>query len=156
MDDMDQKIKDGLESLYTGYKAYGPYIRKDRRAYFVCALMVDGVIQHNSTKFSIMRARALLEVRLGRVLTEGEDADHISGDATDDSSENIQLLSKKDHRAKSGKEASERTCRKILAVCPYCGTTFKCRRWNYEVAVAKGKKPCCSYSCSAKMNRSGR
>lgn len=57
----------------------------------------------NSSKdrSSVQYARYLLAVQLGRFLTEDEEADHIDDDKTNDSIENLRVLSCKEHRLKS-------------------------------------------------------
>lgn len=46
-------------------------------------------------------ARYVLAVKIGRLLTEDEEADHIDEDRTNDAPDNLQLLSSKDNKIKN-------------------------------------------------------
>lgn len=68
-------------------KIYGPYLRKDGRQHVVIKY-ADGTLQTKSYP------RLLLEERLGRLLTEDETVDHIDGNFTNNSYENLRILSR--------------------------------------------------------------
>jgi hypothetical protein len=90
-------------------------------------------------------ARYLLAVKLGRYLTEYEEADHIDTDRTNDSIDNLQVLTVEKHREKTSKEFSGRTM--IALVCDHCGKDFE-----REVRNVKYQHNFCCRSCAGKFN----
>lgn len=88
-------------------------------------------------------ARYLLAVKLGRILREDEEADHINEDCTDDREDNIQLLTKTEHIAKSSLTAT--TGRAMVELsCDYCGGTFQREKRKLS---PKSKHFFCCRSC---------
>ncbi len=89
-------------------------------------------------------ARYLLCVKEGRILSKNEEADHIDNDKTNDSLENLQILTKDKHRVKS---ISERPSAETdVLQCTYCGKHF-----DRPSRIQKYKSPenvFCSYSCN--------
>ena len=63
-------------------------------------------------------ARYLLSVKHGRYLTENEEADHINTDKTNDSIENLQILTIEEHKEKSSNERNGITY--VSFVCETC------------------------------------
>lgn len=84
-------------------------------------------------------ARYLMSVHLGRLLTKEEQVDHINNDKSDDSFENLQILTPKENRKKRDliiKEAYREF------ICPICNKNFKLtKRQSHR------KNPCCSKVC---------
>ena len=68
-------------------KIYGPYLRKDGRKHVV-------IINDDGTSCTRSYPRLLLEQKLGRPLLDTETVDHIDGDFTNDSFENLRVLSR--------------------------------------------------------------
>lgn len=71
------------------YRIYGPYTRKDGRKHIVLTKRYSGVsLTYSYSKF-------LLEMKLGRILTLNETCDHKNDDFTDDSYDNLQVLTRR-------------------------------------------------------------
>lgn len=98
------------------------------------------------SRTTISYARYLLSVQLGRFLTENEEADHIDQDRTNDSLENLQVLTVDEHKAKTKKESSGLST--IDCICSFCSVSFTRR-----AAHVRGEQTFCSHSCSAKYSR---
>lgn len=94
-------------------------------------------------------ARYLLAVKIGRYLTEDEEADHIDNDGTNDSIDNIQILSVEEHRLKTLAFTPTQAVSKLT--CSVCNKEFL--RTTREVKSRKSKRPCCSFKCSSKLPR---
>ena len=77
------------------------------------------LIKSDKARKTISYARYVLACKVGRFLTEDEDADHVNDDRLDDRSENLQILSKKANRQKS--VAGPKT---VLVTCFHCGEKF--------------------------------
>lgn len=101
----------------------------------------------HSDRSSTQYARYLLSVKLGRFLTKSETVDHIDGDKTNNSLDNLQLLSLGDNVRKSHKKDD------YVLVCPVCGNTFV---RSHSHPSVRGKKKlermrrgelCCSRKC---------
>lgn len=103
------------------------------------------LFNNHNDRSSTQYARYLLAVKLKRFLTEEETVDHIDGDKTNDSLENLQILSKADNIRK--------TCRKpdVKLICPICRQTFY--RQSSKISGkelrerAKNNLICCSRKC---------
>jgi hypothetical protein len=99
------------------------------------------------SRTTISYARYLLSVKEGRFLSENEEVDHIDGNNSNDDLENLQILTKEQHRFKSSLEKSGRTY--IQCVCKYCGIMFE--RELRE--VKRYPNTFCTRSCSGKYKR---
>lgn len=66
----------------------------------------------------VKRCWVVVEARLGRFLEPGEDVHHVNGIKTDDSSENLQVLSHGDHAALTVR---------VAHVCTICGGRHRAR-----------------------------
>lgn len=71
-------------------KIHGPYLRKDGRKHVV-------IIYDDGRKQTRSYPRLLLEEKLGRPLLAEETVDHIDGDFTNDSPDNLRPLSLSDN-----------------------------------------------------------
>lgn len=90
-------------------------------------------------------ARYLLSVNLCRFLLEEETVDHIDGDKTNDSIDNLQILSREDNIRKSSKKITM-----VSFICDFCKKSFSLpKRQTY----GKRKTRCCSRICSASIQR---
>lgn len=93
-------------------KGYLVFNKKEKRRYVI---FFDE--NSKSAVTSVAYARFLLAKKIGRVLEDNEQADHIDGDRQNDSEDNLQLLSKVDNimkywssqERKHGKHAMART-----------------------------------------------
>lgn len=82
------------------------------------------VILFNSPqdRSSTAYARYVMAVKLGRYLTSDEEVDHIDCNKIDDSLENLQLLTKEEHREKT---TAERAVPLLKFICECCGKDFE-------------------------------
>lgn len=96
---------------------------------------------------TVSYARYLLSVKLGRLLTENEEADHIDQDKTNDSLENLQVLTIDEHKAKTKEELSGLTM--VACTCPFCGAEFERRLGQ----TGRYKNTFCSRSCNVKFSQ---
>ncbi len=97
----------------------------------------------NSDRTTITYARYLMCVKLGYELRNDLEVDHKNGDHSNDNIENLEVLSKEDHRAKSGKENTMR----CLFVCPVCGKELYLSPSRVKI------RKTCSSSCNMKRTR---
>lgn len=82
------------------------------------------VILFNSSqdRSSTAYARYVMAVKLGRYLTSDEEVDHIDCNKFNDSLDNLQLLTKEEHREKT---TAERSVTPLKFVCECCGKDFE-------------------------------
>lgn len=103
------------------------------------------LILYNSPKdrSSTQYARYLMAIKLGRFLMNGETVDHIDGDKTNDSIDNLQLLSRAENIRKSCKKPD------IILKCPVCGKMFTRTRSQLRGRLDRAFKNdvCCSIEC---------
>ncbi len=93
--------KEKLLELYPGYTSVlGPYARLDGRKHIVLnnANAAKGTDRKTKT---VSYPKALLEIKLGRVLVGDETTDHIDKNKFNDSLDNLQVLSHADNARKS-------------------------------------------------------
>lgn len=106
------------------------------------------MVNNSEERTTVSYARYLLSVKLGRYLTDDEEADHIDADKTNDSLENLQVLSREEHIKKT---ISDRPiCIAYTAICTFCTEEFKVPPWKFKTR----KNFFCSRSCNAKFTRS--
>jgi len=126
---------------------YGPHKEKRGRKH-VYIVMPDGTRKH------IQYHRYLLEVHLGRFLTDDEVAHHKNGDPTDNRIENLEALTRREHEILHGKVRKDYIGCQFH--CPSCFNLFtlsreqmRAREKNARHGTAT-KGPYCSPSCAAK------
>lgn len=103
------------------------------------------LVNSNTDRTTIAYARYLVCIKLGRILEQGYEVDHINGDCSDDRLDNLQILTTEQHIAKT---ASENIGRLVgLYVCPVCKTEFK-----REVSLVRVANPKCSRKCNGKTS----
>lgn len=132
---------DRITELYGCLKVYGPYQGKDGRRRCVLRFPCG---RTTSKAYS----RLLVEAELGRILSDDEEVDHADGDNTNDDPNNLQVLSRPDHRKKSGVENSKRTNTRVEVLCPECGRAFMARRYRLKLTAS----PCCSRRCASRFS----
>ena len=92
-------------------------------------------------------ARYTLAVKLGRELTEAEEADHKDGDKANDVPTNLQSLDRLANQRKAVIESGRSEVQHILT-CPQCGGPFT-RPTNYvNQRERDGRQMFCSRQCS--------
>ena len=113
-------IRDILK-LYPEYdKVYGPYNRSDGRKHII--LRITGY--KNSPTKTISYPKALLEIKLGRILEDNETADHEDENFTNNNINNLQQLSRADNSAKA-MSVSNRKEKIEICVCLWCNSKFE-------------------------------
>lgn len=130
-----------LESPFKELWTKG-YLRKSKEG----RKRVD-LVSWPESRTTVSYARYLLSVKLGRLLMENEEADHIDQDKTNDDLENLQVLTIEEHKVKTKGEVSGLTM--VTCVCPFCGESFERR----ASLVGRTKNTFCSRSCNAKYNK---
>ena len=78
-------------------RIYGPYKRVDGRKHII--------IYENFKRITVSYPEYLMEQHLGRKLTEDETVDHIDNDFTNDSIDNLQILTRVNNIRKSSPKA---------------------------------------------------
>ena len=106
------------------------------------------LLLYNSHKdrTSTQYARYLKAVELGRFLSEKETVDHIDGDPSNDSIENLQILSLADNNRKTH-------CKPLVElICPICKIHFTRTKTQLRGRLHKieTNSICCSRSCGGK------
>ena len=102
----------------------------------------------DSDRTTISYARYLMCVKIGDFLPASVEVDHIDADKTNDTLENLQVLSVEDHKIKTAKEAAAKSMGVQEVACAYCHTLFN-RRVR---TIRNGRKIFCSRSCNAKYH----
>lgn len=137
-------MKISLEPPFCNHWAYGYLVTNPENR--------KNVLLYNSKedRTTISYARYLVSVEIGSILEEGWEVDHIDEDKTNDSLDNLQILTKEQHLEKS--RASSKIS-VILLKCPYCYTEF----YRESRLVNDSSKFCtrkCQYSSSKDVTRS--
>ena len=131
--DLEQPFK----SLYKR-----AYLREDRSG----RKRVD-LVNSEKDRTTISYARYLMCVKLGYLLSDEYEVDHIDRDCSNDDITNLQVLTKEEHLLKTAKESTTGRNTKLL-VCECCGKYFE-----REVRQIKNRRQFCSYSCNGKMSK---
>lgn len=133
---MQIKLQEPFGEYYAGYKVF----HKTEGRHMLCLLRYDG------TRTTMSWARYLLCVRLGQLLPDGIDADHIDNNKTNDSPDNLQPLPKVCNLEKSRRPATM-----VELVCPMCAKVFT--RPRRQTHLVKGGLPtCCSRRCGGQRS----
>lgn len=126
-------------------KIYGPYIRKDGRKHII-------IIEDNGKRKTKSYPRYLMEMSIGRNLTEFETVDHINEDFTDDRLENLQILSRSENVSKS---SLLRPAKIFEFSCPMCGKYSQKPEKDVRRNRKLGKSgPFCGRTCAGKYKKS--
>lgn len=128
-------------------KVYGPYERNDTGRRQVVIQYDDGRITSKSY------ARYLMEQHLGRELFPDEHVDHIDDDRTNDTIENLQILSPEENAKKYHRFRGTETEMYIFN-CPHCSKEASKPMKDVKANRKKGKAgPFCSRSCAGSFCR---
>lgn len=106
------------------------------------------LIGYDGKRKGMLYARYVWEKHNNRMLPEGFTIDHIDEDKTNDSIENLQILSLLDNMAKNVEVRTKRGELHIIVkvICPICGKEFGYEKRN----LSSHPNPCCSRSCGSK------
>lgn len=129
--------RSGLNHFDPKIKVIGPYTNTENRLYVRC---ID--ITTNKGKNSLY-SRYLMEQKLKRYLTEDETVDHIDRDKNNDSIDNLQILSFKEHIKLDCKRIK---LKEIELICIWCNKVFL-RKVKREIYSGEHSGPFCSGKC---------
>lgn len=107
----------------------------------------------------ISHARYLMSVSLGRFLRADEHVDHKDDDCSNDSIDNLQILTQAENNAKKRDQeliASGMESYWAILQCPVCEEDFVKRNRVFIKAQKEGKVLTCSRRCSAKNQGFGK
>lgn len=147
---MDPEFITALLALYPDYtRVYGPYANpaNDGRSHII---LFDG----ERNRRTVSWPKAMMEVKLGRVLQDDEQVDHIDDDPTNDAYENFQVLTPSANMLKE--RIKNGTTVKIGDfVCPQCGSPFqrKMKYINNNQGTQQKAGPFCGRSCAGLFNQ---
>ena len=117
------------------------YLREDSKG----RRRVD-LINSRNDRTTISYARYLMCVKIGYVLSNDYEVDHIDGNCNNDEILNLQILTKEEHLLKTVREATTgRNMKTLLCVC--CGCEFE-----REVRNIRNSRSICSRSCNGKLS----
>ena len=128
-------------------KIYGPYTRKDGRKHVI---LYDPETQKRTT---VSYPKYLMEQHLGRKLGPDETVDHKDDDFTNDSLDNLQILT----RVENIKKAARLRPAEILDFkCSICNINFTLDAPTYRHNQVNNNRagPFCSRSCAGKYSTS--
>lgn len=128
------------EYPYNEYYLYVVFHKSEGRRY---ANLVP--MDTNKNRKTISYARYLMSVKEHRILEEWEHVDHIDNDKTNDSIDNLQILSITENNKKYAKFHGVTY---VKLKCPNCGTIFSRQKRNTFLSKS-GKFTGCSRTCSA-------
>ena len=132
------------EYPYDDYYLYKVHHKKENRNYAILIPIDENKNLHRTT---LSYARYLMSVKLQRFLLPEEQIDHIDNDKTNDSIENLQILTKKQNNVK---EALRHNKKVLVYKCPNCGKIFY-REYKNRNVYKNYKTICCSRRCSGKF-----
>lgn len=135
-------MKLALEKPYSDDWDYGYLVKNKEDRKQVCLYVKDGE-KRTTTPF----ARYLMSVEIGRYLRDDEHVDHIDEDKTNDSVDNLQILTPLENSKKyfllKGKRA-----KKVVLSCPQCQEDFMLTERHYKSRIKNNKRIFCSKNCS--------
>lgn len=133
--------------VYSEYKAYGPYTRKDGRQH-VCLV-------HNKTKQkkTVSYPKYIYEIHFNKYIEKGIDVHHIDNDFSNNKISNLELINKKEHsRNHAKKQISKLDLEENYLKCYRCGDQImlskkQLRHFIYNRDSRKRLGPFCSKHC---------
>ena len=138
--------------VYEGYKIGKSYLGSDGR-YRIYLTSPDG------DRRVMSYPKYLMEVHIGRYLTDEETVDHIDYNPKNNDISNLRIVKRSTH-------ASEDAKRLVLQefTCPYCGNKFTLTPKQLHNRLMNQKRkgredmtgPYCSKSCASKATRFGK
>ena len=129
-----------------------PYNKDYHRAYLVNSQGRNSVCLYNTetkARHTVSYARYLMATSLNRFLTDDEEVDHIDNDKTNDSIDNLQLLSRTENIKKQKRLIG---LKKVLYECPVCNEHFSVRKGLSHLVNKRKKSMTCSRSCGGKIS----
>lgn len=127
---------------FEQYTVYKNFHKKMKR--MQCCLVNKNDYNDRRT---LTYAKYILSVKLGRILNSEEEVDHINGDKTDDRTENLQILTRAQHKEKTLSETP--IAAMTVIICKMCEKEFETLTKNIKFKLEKNKHIFCSRSCCA-------
>jgi len=153
--ELELEFKLKLLKLYPHYdKVTGPYLRKDGRKHIV--LNNSSLSKGDKSKLrTISWPKALMEVKLNRLLSNYETVDHIDENLSNDDYDNLQLLSREANIIKSFNLNPYRFSEYLSYVCSECNNQFLVLARQVRGNQIRQNKagPFCSRVCAGKYSR---
>ena len=128
---------------FIGYVFYKQFLPNGRCYYYLYSRSLG-------KRRLISRARYRMSVALGRRLKKWEHVDHRDEDKTNDSIDNLQILTQAQNNRKSVKVRGKQK-KFIRLSCVVCGTEFRRTRRLHRMRMKEGNLPTCSKSCGGKV-----
>jgi predicted RNA-binding Zn-ribbon protein involved in translation (DUF1610 family) len=130
---------------FQEYKSTGPRWDKYSGRLTMSLVPIAG-----GKKLSMSYARYMMTCHMGRVLDTAEEVDHIDGDRTNDSLENLQILTKSQNSRKTVTDplAIARRRKIMWFLCPHCTTRFERQKSKSHLATG-GSLTFCSRVCGS-------
>lgn len=132
---------------YEKYKSSGPRLHKAENRMVIDCMDITHGSQH---LIGVLYARYLYEVTHKCTIPPGYEIDHIDGDKTNDSIENLQAVPAYINTIKGTRLSTliNKHCKThVLVRCPICGSWFETTRIKYNQASASGKILFCRKDC---------
>jgi len=138
--------REKAEYPFDKYWIYKVFHRKENR-WQANLILIDNI----SIRTTISYARYLMSVKLGRFLEKSEQVDHIDNDCTNDSINNLQILSQNENLSKQvesyWKNSGNQKYTKLL--CANCNNEFEILTRNFKFKSKSGQeKFYCCRKCS--------
>lgn len=110
------------------------------------------LVNSHKDRTTVSYARYLMSVKLGRFLSNEEHVDHIDNDKTNDSIENLQILTQRENSDKYSKIIPRLD--RVVYKCPACNKVFDVRHGNSHLVNSKKYElKTCSRKCSNSLTK---
>lgn len=100
--------------MYSNYKIYGPYTRKDGRQHIVC------VDLESKIRKTVSYPKYVVEIHLGRYLNKDETIDHIDRNYLNNELSNLRVISRAQHSSEDAIKNEN-----VTVHCAFCGREFQ-------------------------------
>lgn len=120
------------------------YWHKTEGRWFVNLLPIEGRVAGNVKTMTFVRY--IMQISLGRILNHNEQVDHINNDKSDDSVNNLQILTSSEN-SKKYRNYKNICSEQINLTCPICNTQFSRRKTSVEHLLRNNKVLTCSRKC---------
>jgi len=130
-------------------KVYGPYVVTDSNSKIYGRKQIL-LVYKSGRKRTLLYSRYLMEQHLGRELDpNSETVDHIDGDITNDTVDNLRILPRKEHLIQDSKRVSL-----VELICVWCGKSSSKSAAKLDYNAKQGKAgPFCGNSCAGSYRR---
>lgn len=96
---------------------------------------------------TLLYSKYLMSIKEGRILGRDEEVDHVDGDRTNDSLDNLEIVTGDENRRRAADRSPGRTM--VSLTCPQCSGAFERERRQTHL-VKGGNATFCSRSCASK------